>query len=179
MDRVMLVRHAEAEGQHRDSPLSRRGLKETAALAEELNNWSCCEAVFSSPFLRAIETIKPFAEGHGLSIRTDERLEERVLSDVPLEDWEEYIEDSFHDREMKVSGGESARDAKERVREFLEDIDSFTYPLLVTHGEILVYILEHFGMEVSFEDWLSFSYPDAILLEKDGDKWKFRRIWHK
>ncbi|SIS37283.1 histidine phosphatase family protein [Salimicrobium flavidum] len=178
MERVLIIRHAEAEGQHRDSPLSHRGLKKTSKLVEVLNEHHCCEVIFSSPFLRAIETIKPFAEQHELPIHTDERLKERILSETPLEDWEAFIEDSFHDRELKFGDGESSREAKERVTSFLAELDSYTYPLVVTHGELLVYILEYFGKDVSFEDWLNFSYPDAFLLEKSGDTWNFNRIWY-
>ncbi|WP_347860519.1 histidine phosphatase family protein [Salimicrobium sp. PL1-032A] len=177
MDRVILIRHAEAEGQHRDSPLSHRGLESTEKLMELLNEHRCCEVIFASPFLRAIETIKPFAEHHGLSIHRDERLEERILSETPLNDWEAILEDSFEDREMKVGAGESSREAKERVSSFLDELEGYSYPLIVTHGNLLAFILEYFGKTVSFQEWKNFSYPDVFLLEKDQGSWIFNRIW--
>ncbi|SDI99320.1 histidine phosphatase family protein [Salimicrobium halophilum] len=177
MDRVIVVRHAEAEGQHRDSPLSHRGLENTRRLVDVLNEHRCCEVIFSSPFLRAVETIKPFAEHHELPIHTDERLKERILSETPLNDWEAILEDSFEDREMKVGDGESSREAKERVSSFLDELEPYSYPLIVTHGNLLAFILEYFGKSVSFQEWKNFSYPDVFLLEKENGTWNFNRIW--
>lgn len=53
-----------------DPPLSGRGLRESQALAERLVG-ECVSHLFSSPFLRCVETAAPIAERLGLAIKLE------------------------------------------------------------------------------------------------------------
>lgn len=60
MDKLILVRHSETEGQHEDSPLTKSGVRQAQVLANFLDQSGYeIDHIISSPFLRAIETIKP------------------------------------------------------------------------------------------------------------------------
>ena len=52
-----------------------------------LENQLQIDHIISSPFVRAIDSIRPYALQANLSIQEDERLAERILSDVSMDDW--------------------------------------------------------------------------------------------
>ncbi|WP_181348416.1 histidine phosphatase family protein [Thalassobacillus sp. CUG 92003] len=181
MDKLILVRHSAAEGQHEDSPLSKSGVRQSQALATFLDHSSYkIDRIISSPFLRATETIKPYAENKGIEIEPDARLEERILSREPLDDWEETLEDSFLDPEFKICGGESSNEAKQRVASLLQELENdadHDTTLLVTHGNLLALMLQLFNVEIGFKEWKQISNPDAYLVQKQGGDYIAERIW--
>jgi len=79
---VWLIRHADAYGDMEslaagivDPPLSERGREQAARLAARLAAVPL-HAVWSSRLRRAAETAEAVARGHGLTVRTDDRLRE-------------------------------------------------------------------------------------------------------
>jgi 8-oxo-dGTP diphosphatase len=78
---LYLVRHAKAgtrsewEGDDRLRPLSSKGRKQAAALAEVLAPLTTGRLV-SSPYARCVQTLEPLAERLGSRIDLDERLAE-------------------------------------------------------------------------------------------------------
>jgi 8-oxo-dGTP diphosphatase len=85
-DVVFLLRHAKA-GERRiwfDAddlrPLSKQGFKQAEAIAERLAAKGATE-LYSSPFLRCVQTLEPLADRLGTKIHVDDRLAE----DQPFE----------------------------------------------------------------------------------------------
>jgi 8-oxo-dGTP diphosphatase len=78
---VYLVRHAKAgdrtswTGTDLDRPLSKKGRKQSAALAARLVK-DRPTALLSSPYVRCTQTLEPLAELTGLPVEIDVRLEE-------------------------------------------------------------------------------------------------------
>ncbi|ASF39616.1 2,3-bisphosphoglycerate-dependent phosphoglycerate mutase [Halobacillus alkaliphilus] len=182
MDKLILVRHSETEGQHEDSPLTKSGVRQAQVLANFLDQSGYeIDHIISSPFLRAIETIKPFALSKGLSIKTDERLEERILSHEPLDDWEEVLHDTFKDPELKFSGGESSQEAKKRILSLVDELEQEDCGnvLLVTHGNLLALLLQKYNREIGFYEWKRLSNPDMFLVQKQGGEYMVERIWQE
>jgi len=100
LKKIYFVRHCSAYGQHKDSPLTKDGIMQSQLLADFFQEQNMTfNQIISSPYLRAVESIKPFAEKMGITIEIDNRLEERILSDEPIEDWLEELEYSFNDYE--------------------------------------------------------------------------------
>src|SRR5699024_6472975 len=96
MKNIYLIRHCTAAGQHPDSPLTRDGLRQAVQLKDFFISQNIdCDRIISSPYLRAIDSIRPYAEQIGLPIDVDERLKERILSDRPIDDWLDVLEQSF------------------------------------------------------------------------------------
>jgi 2,3-bisphosphoglycerate-dependent phosphoglycerate mutase len=81
-----LVRHCQATGQEPDAPLTDIGQQQAIALAGWLSEVPIGR-IISSPFVRAYRSIVPLSEQLGLTIEVDDRLVERVLSLVPLDNW--------------------------------------------------------------------------------------------
>ncbi|MBH0229499.1 histidine phosphatase family protein [Halobacillus yeomjeoni] len=182
MDKLILVRHSETEGQHEDSPLTKTGVRQAQALATFLEQTGYdFDRIISSPFLRAIETIKPFAMKKGLSIEKDERLEERILSHEPLDDWEEVLHDTFQDPELKLTGGESSKEAKDRIQSLVKELEDHEEGnvLLVTHGNLLALLLQTYNREIGFQDWKRLTRPDVFLVQKLGGEYTVERIWDR
>src|SRR5690625_6007216 len=87
MKKIYFVRHCSADGQHKDSPLTIEGTRQAQLLSIFLTeNDIPIDRIISSPYLRAVESIKPYAEKHGIDIEVDERLHERVLSNEPVDE---------------------------------------------------------------------------------------------
>ena len=72
----------------RDAELTTDGKDQANTLATFLlENHLQIDHIISSPFVRAIDSIRPYALQANLSIQEDERLTERILSNVPMDDW--------------------------------------------------------------------------------------------
>ncbi len=89
---LLLVRHAESVAPGTSGfdeytrPLTAKGLRDAERLCDSLGS-SRIDAVYSSPYLRARQTVEPIARARGLTIETIEDLRERTLSPVDLPDW--------------------------------------------------------------------------------------------
>ncbi|GEN53992.1 histidine phosphatase family protein [Halobacillus faecis] len=180
MEKLFLVRHSETEGQHEDSPLTKTGIRQAQMLATFLEKYGhSIDRIISSPYLRAIETIKPFARKNNVTIEMDDRLEERVLSREPLDDWEEVLHDTFVDPELKLTGGESSTEAKKRVLSLIDQLENEDCGnvLLVTHGNLLALLLQKYNREIGFYEWKRLSRPDVFLVQKQGGEYTVERIW--
>ena len=139
---LILVRHCQATGQHPDAALSETGHQQAQSLATFLSDYAI-DHITTSKYLRAQQTIQPFANQHGLPIHSDPRLNERTLSAEPLENWQQIIHDSFADPNLHAPAGESANEVLLRARSALADIlnQSHNLPLIVTHGNLLDILL--------------------------------------
>ena len=131
--------------------------------------------------MRARQSIEPFASGSNLSINTDARLNERTLSAEPLDNWQDFVCNSFDDHDLRAPGGESAREVLTRAWAALDEIfdaDHVT-PLVVTHGNLLALVLHSLDDTFGFEGWESLSNPDVFVLEGVGTgQMRFERIWN-
>jgi phosphohistidine phosphatase SixA len=100
---ILLVRHASAgdreqwDGDDRVRPLDDRGRRQADELVELLAEYEVTR-LLSSPSLRCIQTVEPFAQARGLDIEIrDELSEERQLVDGPA------LVASLHDVDAAIS----------------------------------------------------------------------------
>lgn len=103
MKTFYIVRHAKAEGQPFSARLTETGRIQALKLIDffigkEINR------IYSSPFVRAIETIRPLAQSRNLDIIEESRLGERMLSSILFDDWQEKLKQSFSDFELVFEG---------------------------------------------------------------------------
>lgn len=175
---IYLVRHCKAEGQGFDAQLTPTGISQSEMLTEFLLDKQI-DSIVSSPFERAIQSIKPLANRIDLQIKEDERLSERVLSSEDRENWLEMLEHSFNDLDICYDGGESSRQATNRAVEVIEEIlkGSANNIVIATHGNLMSLILKHFDQSFGFEEWKALSNPDVFCLKFDGAIPQISRIW--
>lgn len=181
LKKIYFVRHCIADGQHKDSPLTTVGIRQAHLLSVFLTKQNITiDKVISSPYLRAVESIKPFAGVIKKDIQIDERLQERILSNEPVDDWIDVLEHSFNDHDFTLPGGESANDAKKRANKVLEMInsdDNITNALIVSHGNLLALLFQQYDKNFGFKQWKELSNPDVYAVTlKNGDT-SFECLW--
>ena len=174
------VRHCAATGQHPDAPLTDAGAQQAQTLADFLSRYPI-DHITTSEYLRARQSIEPFASRSDLTIHTDARLNERTLSAEPLDNWQDVVGNSFDDHDLRAPGGESAREVLARAWAALDEIFDADHamPLVVTHGNLLALVLHSLDRTFGFEGWKSLSNPDVFVLDDSGSgQMTFERIWN-
>lgn len=176
--KIYLIRHCQAEGQPPESKLTAEGIKQAEKLADFLSSIKV-DRIISSPFLRAVETIRPFAQKATIEIETDERLAERVLSSSSMPDWLEKLKLTFNDLDLKYEGGESSKEAMDRIIQAVNEmIESHAQnSVLVTHGNIMSLLLKSYNKSFGFDEWLQLSNPDVYCLSFKNNEVHIARIW--
>ena len=177
--RLLLIRHCQASGQLPDDSLTELGFSQAETLANFLSGRRI-DAVISSAFKRAQQTIEPFAASTRLTVRVDTRLNERRLSDGPLDNWREVIRASFDDLDTRAPGGESGREVLERAWACLNELldGGYSLPLAVTHGNLMSLVLSSLDPSFGYKGWESLSNPDVYLLQEVEDgRLAFDRLW--
>ncbi len=115
--------------------------------AKELSNnneFVNTDEIYSADSARAIATAKYIAEKNNLSIKLDERINERnlgikTISQLP----NDFNKKSFDKKDYKIFGGESLNEVDERMNSFINDIihNNCNKTIIVTHGIILLSFL--------------------------------------
>lgn len=176
--KLYVIRHCEAEGQAPEACLTMAGKEASERLAEFLQHLNI-ERVISSPYTRAVQTIQSFVLQNNIPFKLDDRLKERVLSSVDLPDWYEKLQQTYIDKDLKFLGGESSNEAAQRINEVVEELKQSTHMSLaiVTHGNIMSLLLNHFQSDFGFEEWKQLSNPDVIEIEFSNNQTVVNRIW--
>ena len=176
--RIYLVRHCEAEGQSIQSPLTLDGMKQSEHLCDFFSNISI-QKIISSPFLRAVQTIKPLSKKLDIEIEVDKRLSERTLSSKNLPDWFDKLKATFEDMDLAFEGGESSSDATQRIVNVLDSVlnENTNNIIIVTHGNILSLLIKKFDEHFGFEQWRNLSNPDVYLLTVSKEHHQIERLW--
>lgn len=178
MSTILLIRHCVSTAQHPDAPLTDTGAAQAIALAEKLATIGV-DAIYSSPYRRALATIEPFARQFNLVVQTDARLRERILSPEPLDDFIRHIQRSFEDPSHRAPGGESLAETRQRALEALKEISSRTHKLavVVSHGNLIASVLKSANPDFGFEDWRALRNPDLFRLQfKNGLLLSYARL---
>ncbi|GIO23763.1 histidine phosphatase family protein [Oceanobacillus sp. J11TS1] len=175
---IYIIRHCEAESQAPDAPLTAKGKEQARELSKFLFERNL-DRIVSSPFLRAIQTIEPFAAEKHLEIEVDHRLRERVLSSVSMPDWMEKLEATYNDFNLKYEGGESSNEAIRRIVEVVHSLiaNDSQNSLIVAHGGIISLLLHHYDKRLSFETWRNLSNPDVYELQISDNNHQLQRLW--
>lgn len=172
MNQVLyIVRHCQATGQDPNAPLTELGQQQAISLADWLGETQI-ERIISSPFVRAYQSIVPLAERLGLAVEFDERLIERVLSPIPLNNWQDKLAETFVNLDLSFSGGESSRTAMIRGVAIVNEVmEQAANPVaIVTHGNLMTLILKFFNEQIGYAEWVNLQNPDVYCVRfRNGD----------
>lgn len=176
--KLYIIRHAKAEGQDPEAKLTEVGKEESEQLATFLEQFPI-ELVVSSPFTRALLTIEPFIRKKNTHFKIDERLKERVLSSEDLPDWLEKLKQTYVDKNLKFTGGESSNEAIYRINELVEELKQSNHKslVIVTHGNIMSLLLNHYLPNFGFDEWKKLSNPDVFEMDFGNEHPVVNRIW--
>jgi 2,3-bisphosphoglycerate-dependent phosphoglycerate mutase len=164
--RLFLVRHCQSTGGLPDSALTERGRAAAAQLSDHLMPF-CPDAIYASPYARALATVSPLATRLQTEINIDDRLRERVRSSEQVEDVEDYLHRSFGDENYKATGGESLKQAANRGLAALSDIRRAGHSCVVvaSHRTLIASILRSIDPQFGLAEWRKMVTPDVFDLQ--------------
>ena len=175
MTTVYFVRHAEPNYDNHDDvsrELSPKGLQSSKDLVNSFAGIQI-DTFYSSPYLRAIDTIKPLADSRGRSIRLIPDFRERKITDYWIEDFTGFTEKQWTDFHYHLPGGESLSMVQERNIRALEPLLQ-THPdqtiLIGTHGTALSTIINYYKPDFQLADFhrIKHIFPWIVQFEFQG-----------
>lgn len=179
---LYLVRHAHSEytPEELTRPLSEKGKLEAEYVTELLKKEKI-DAVCSSPYKRAVETVEGIAHYIDQEINIYEGIRERTLSSRPVQNFDEAISLVWEDPAFSLEGGESNLTAQKRgVHGIFKIIEEYNGKNVVigTHGNIMVLIMSYFDPQYDIRFWRRLEMPDIYCLTFDDKNLKsVKRIW--
>lgn len=183
MTTVYFIRHAQPDySNHNDiqRPLTKKGLEDRLLVTKYLSDKKI-DAVLSSPFVRAIDTITHFADTYGLEVILVSDFRERKIDSSWIEDFETFAKMQWEDFNYKLTDGESLKEVQDRNIHALEEVlIKYENQTIVvgSHGTVMGTILNYYDKIFGYEDfgkmrnkmpWIVkfiFHKKDCISIEK-------------
>lgn len=170
---IYFVRHAHSTyiPEERERPLSEKGRKAAHNVTMLLKNEQI-NVVISSPYKRAMQTIEGVAKHFDLSIQLEEDFRERLLSKIPVVDFEQAITRVWENPAFSFAGGESNNTAQKRgvacLRKILKKYEGGNI-VIGTHGNLMVLIMNYFDSKYDIAFWRRLHMPDIYKLTFCGE----------
>lgn len=180
MTTIYFIRHAQSDTTVRDGrirPLTPKGLS-SRILVNEFLEGKNIDAVLSSPFKRAFDTVSDFAEKNGFVIKTIEAFCEQRSSSDMRRDHPEFrlsLERQWADFSYTYSDGECLRDVQERnisgLNKVLKEYKDKNL-VIGTHATALSVMINYYDNSYNFKDFEEMEYklPWAVTMVFDGLK---------
>ena len=174
MKTIYLIRRAQSTGQQPDGDLTELGKQQAQDMAARLRDLHL-DGAFSSPYLRALDTIRPYCDRVGLDIQTDPDLAERRLKPfdlwLPFDELMHHLRLFFENWDYKMKGGESLNDTKGRALRGLGKIaqSDFERPIVAAHGNLIAAVLGAIDPDFGFEQWRAMKDPHLYRLSFAGN----------
>lgn len=158
MTTVYFVRHAEPNYMNHDDlsrELTPKGLEDSKLVTRFLADKGV-DIVFSSPYKRARDTVRDFAEAFGLRIHIEDDFRERKVDSVWIEDFTSFCKRQWSDFDYKLSDGETLRETQTRnvaaLNRILREHRDHTI-VIGTHGTALSTIIHFYDPRFSYADF--------------------------
>ena len=181
---VYLLRHAESQPdaavRESDWPLSERGQQQALDIVPVLTSLGI-DQVYSSPYLRAVETVRPFVERAGKPLGFHADLRERRSMFVSGEpDFIVQVRRTWEDFRFTPPGGESGAACQRRVVRAITDIVGRrprATLLVSSHGIAISLLLNTIDHSFDFDGWAAMKNPDLFKIEVSGTSFAWDRSW--
>jgi len=177
--KIYLIRHGKAsmEGSDRERNLDEDGKVQAISLCKKIKKEFQDKKIkiFSSPFVRAIQTVENLSQDMNVQIEQIVSLEEIKMGKDPQLSKHQIIEKMWSDKNFKAKDGasqlEHVNNIKVELDKIFDDFYNSEYDLiLVSHGNSIGIILKYFfNIQFAFEDWKKISMPDMYFLEFDKE----------
>lgn len=157
--RVYFVRHAQPNYENHDDltrELTEKGLADRHLAAAFLLDKGIA-AVFSSPYKRAVDTVRPLADALGLPIQVADGFRERKVARGWIEDMADFTRRQWADFDYRRPEGESLAEVRSRNLAALDDVRRrFPGKALAVgaHGTALSTIISHYDPSFGYEKFM-------------------------
>ncbi|SMC22178.1 2,3-bisphosphoglycerate-dependent phosphoglycerate mutase [Clostridium acidisoli DSM 12555] len=155
---VYFIRHAEPDySVHDDAsrPLTDKGKKDALKVATYFKDKEI-EVALSSPYRRAIDTIKPFVETSNMKVELVEDFRERKVDSCWIDDFHGFSQRQWEDFNFKLSDGECLNEVQERNIKALKKVLKKFYGkkiVIGTHGTALSTIINYYESAFGYKDF--------------------------
>ncbi len=172
MTNLYFVRHAHSiyTPDELNRPLSERGFSDVK-IVTKLLEMEGIDIVVSSPYKRAVQTVKGIAEYINTEVEIIDGFKERTLTTIPANDFTLAIAKVWEDYNFSWEGGESNIVAQKRgVESTLNILEKYKGENVVigTHGNIMVLIMNFFDSQFDFPFWKNLDMPEIYKLTFNG-----------
>ena len=178
MTTVYFIRHAESDISIRDGlirPLTEKGMSDRTLVTGFLQDKDI-DAVLSSPFKRAVDTVADFAGKNNFEIETIEGFRERKSDSDKLRnaaDFHSFNEHQWADFSYTHSDGECLTEVQERNIAALSDVLCRYQDkniVIGTHGTALSTIINYYDNTYGFKDFMVMVniMPWVVKMKFDG-----------
>ena len=157
MTTIIFVRHAESNLRNHDEQLrelSPKGMEDRKRVTEFL-----CEkkidAVLSSPYRRAVDTVADYAQTHGFAIERMDGFRERELPGW-IEDFDVFVKRQWEDFDYKLPGCESLRQAQRRCMAGLETVlrrYAGKTVVIASHGTAISAVINYYDRTFGYREF--------------------------
>lgn len=165
MNKIYFVRHAKPDFSVHDDltrPLTDKGIIDSKNICEFLKKKSI-NKIYSSPYKRAIDTIKELAQNLNIKIEVVDDFRERKISNIWIEDFNKFSKSQWENFEYKLNDGESLNEVQSRNIKALHKIlneNSNQNIVIGTHGTALSTIINYYDKTF---DYLSFTKIKDVM----------------
>lgn len=177
MTNVYFVRHAQPNyDNHNDleRELTVKGLEDRKRVTAFLLDKSI-DVVLSSPYKRAVDTVKDFADHAGLTISIIHDFRERKIGSEWIDDFESFCIRQWENFTYKLSDGESLGEVQDRNITALQKVlktHKNKSIVIGTHGTALSTILNAYDPSFGYQDFQRIRHymPWIVKLTFDGER---------
>lgn len=158
MTKVYFVRHAEPNyNNHNDvlRELSSKGMEDRKLVTKFLVD-KHIDVVLSSPYKRAVDTVKDFADSYGIEINMIYDFRERKIDSDWIEDFTSFVKMQWNDFTYKLSDGECLQEVQERnVSALHQVLNKYAGRNIVigSHGTALSTIINYYDHSFGYNDF--------------------------
>ena len=170
MTNVYFIRHAEPNYNNRDDmsrELSEKGMVDRELVTQFLSNKNI-EAVLSSPYKRAVDTVSHFADSKGLNIEIVNDFKERKVDSIWIEDFTSFSKAQWADFDYKLSDGESLNEVQLRnisaLKSVLEKYKDRNVAI-GSHGTSLSTVINYYDNSFGYEDFEKIRTAMPLIVE--------------
>ena len=149
MTHIYFVRHAEPNYSNHDDfsrELSEKGRADRKLVTAFLADKSI-DVVLSSPFKRAVDTVKDFADTYGYEVITVADFRERRVDSYWIADFNAFARKQWEDFDYKLTDGECLREVQQRniaaLQQVLKQYDNQNV-VVGSHGTALSTIINYY-----------------------------------
>lgn len=179
MTTVYFIRHAEPNyTNHNDEAreLTEKGMIDRKLVTNYLSD-KHIDIVLSSPYKRAIDTIKDFTDKYRLPIEIIYDFRERKVDSVWIENFSDYCRHQWQDFSYKLSDGETLGEVQTRnihaLRLVLKKYQDKNI-VIGSHGTALSTIINYFDNSFGYSDFkkIQFLMPWIVKFTFNGENFQ-------
>ncbi len=158
MTHVYFIRHAEPNYKNHDDQtreLTEKGMKDRVLVTDYLKD-KMIDVVLSSPYKRAVDTVKDFADKYNLHIKSVHDFRERKIDSIWIEDFQTFTRRQWADFNYKYSDGEALNEVQKRNISALNAvlIEYQNKNIVVgSHGTSLSTIINYYDSSFGYDDF--------------------------